>query len=140
MELRDLCGGPPAVILEKTATVMDAISAMVENNTTYVVVNREDTEDAFGLLTITDIINNIIAKDREHSQVQIDEIVSKPLIASNNLDLDKRWVAKKMANEGVSQLAVFDGEDLKCLVSDIDILKAIAKELQEKAKPKEGKK
>jgi predicted transcriptional regulator len=140
MQLKDISGGPPAVILDKNASVLDVISAMVENDVSSVVINRADANDAYGLITITDIINDVIAMGLDPSTVKADDISSKPLIAANNLDLDIRWVAKKMANEGVSQIAVFDSGELKCIVSDIDILKAVAKELQEKPTRKRGKK
>ncbi|MDH4122547.1 MAG: CBS domain-containing protein [Thermoplasmata archaeon] len=140
MELRDLCGGPPAVILNKESTVMDAIAAMVENKTRCVVIDREDTGDAYGLLTITDIIEDVIARGLEPLKLKAADIESKPLIASNNLDLGVRWVAKKMANEEVSQLAIFEGEDLKCIVSDVDILKAFAKKLKGKDSSEEEEK
>lgn len=130
MELRDLLGEPPSVILKTSSTAMDAISAMVENDTRSVLIDRDDPQDSFGILTTRDIINEVVAKGLDPSQVLLRDICSKPLVAANNLDVDMRWVAKKMANEGVVRLAVYEGKDLKCLVSDIEILKAVAKELE----------
>ena len=139
MELRDICCGPPAIMLKKDATAMDAIAAMVENKVRSVIVDRQDTNDAYGMITITDIINDVISKGIEPRAISANDISSKPLKASNNLDLDIKWIAKKMANESVSQLAVFEAEALKCIVTDVDILKAMAKELKENHH-KEGKK
>ncbi|MEM4264261.1 MAG: CBS domain-containing protein [Thermoplasmata archaeon] len=140
MELRHICGGPPAVILDKSASAMDVIAAMVENEVSSVILNRADLNDAYGFITITDIINDVIAYGLDPTIVKADDISSKPLISTNNLDLDIRWIAKKMANEGVSQLAVFDAGELKCIVSDIDLLKAVANELKEKPARKGGRK
>ena len=42
------------------------------------------------------------------------------------MDLDIRWVAKKMVNEKTSKLMVFDREDFLGYVSDVDILRAVA--------------
>lgn len=130
MELRELLGEPPSVILKTSSTAMDAISAMVENNTRTILIDRDDLQDSFGIVTTRDIINDVVARGLDPSQVLLRDICSKPLVAANNLEVDLRWVAKKMANEEVSRLAVYDGGDLKCLVSDIDILKAVAKELE----------
>lgn len=140
MQLKDILGGPQPIFIDKDASALDAISAMVENGVSSVIVNRADVNDAYGLLTVTDIINDVIAYGLDPSIVRADDISSKPLIAANNLDLDLRWVAKKMANEGISQLAIFDAGELKCIVTDIDILNAIAKELQEKPARKRRKK
>lgn len=131
MELRDLLGEPPSIILKTNSTANDAISAMVENNVRSILVDRDDPQDSYGIVTITDLITDVIAHGLEPSQVFLRDICSKPLVVANNLDLDVKWVAKKMAKEGVVRLAVYDKGDLKCLVTDIDILKALAKELKE---------
>ena len=140
MELRDILGEPPSVILKTSSTAMDAISAMVENGIRSVLIDRDDPQDSFGIVTTKDIINDVVAKGLEPTQVLLRDICSKPLVVANNLDIDMRWVAKKMANEGVVRLAVYDGGNLKCLVSDVDILKAVAKELEcgPCEKPSEG--
>jgi len=130
MQLRDLLGEPPSVVLKTSSTAMDAISAMVENGIRSVLIDRDDPQDSFGIVTTKDIINDVVAKGLEPSQVLLRDICSKPLVVANNLDIDIKWVAKKMANEGVVRLAVYDGGDLKCLVSDVDILKAVAKEIE----------
>jgi len=140
MELRDILGEPPSVILKTSSTAMDAISAMVENGIRAILIDRDDPQDSFGIVTTKDIINDVVAKGLEPTQVLLRDICSKPLVVANNLDIDMKWVAKKMANEGVVRLAVYDGGNLKCLVSDVDILKAVAKELEcgSSEKPSEG--
>lgn len=130
MELRDILGKPPSVVLKADMTAQDAITAMVENRVRSVLIDREDAQDAYGIITTRDIINDIIANGLEPSKVRLRDVCSKPLVVANNLDIDLRWVAKKMSNEGVARLAVFEGDDLKCLVSDVDILKAVAEELK----------
>jgi predicted transcriptional regulator len=130
MQLRDILGEPPSITLKTSSTAMDAISAMVENGIRSVLIDRDDPQDSFGIVTTKDIINDVIAKGLEPSQVLLRDICSKPLVVANNLDIDIKWAAKKMANEGVVRLAVYDGGNLKCLVSDVDILKAVAKELE----------
>lgn len=139
MELKDLICEPPNVILKQEATAMDAIAAIVENEVTSVVINRMDSEDAFGIITTKDIIRNVIAKGLDPNEVEVTDICSKPLISVNNIELDIRWVAKKMMYENVSRIAVFEKEDLRCLISDIDILKALATEMKKStSKRKKG--
>jgi len=130
MKLKDLLGEPPSLILKTSSTAMDAISAMVENSVTSILIDQDDPQDSFGIVTTKDIINDVIAMGLEPSEVLLRDICSKPLVVTNNLELDVRWVAKKMANENVAKLAVYDGGDLKCLVSDVDILKALAKDME----------
>ncbi len=130
MQLRDILGEPPSIVLRTNSTAMEAIAAMVENKTRSVLVDMDDPQDAYGIVTTKDIIDDVVARGLDPGAVKLEDICSKPLVAANNLDVDLRWVAKKMSNEGVARLAVYDGGKLKCLVSDVDILKAIAKALE----------
>lgn len=146
MELKDVLSDSPKIVLSQDATAMDVLTAMYQNDVDAVLVDRLDLEDAFGVVTAWDILSKVIAKGLEPEDVKITDICSKPLIVVNNLDLDIRWVAKKMANEEVCNVAVFDGEELTCLVSDTDILKAMDKDLREnppkkstKSRPRRGK-
>lgn len=139
MELRDVAGEPLSTIIKQSATAMDAITMMMDKQVHSVLVDREDNEDAYGILTVTDIINKVVATGLNPTEVEVTEICSKPLVIVNNPDLDIRWVAKKMADEGISRVAMFDGEVLGSLVTDVDILKAMAKELREKKQRKKVK-
>jgi predicted transcriptional regulator len=56
----------------------------------------------------------------------VTDYAKKPLIVMNNLNLDIRWVAKKMANERVSKIAVFDADNFLGFITDVDILRVIA--------------
>jgi predicted transcriptional regulator len=140
MELRDILGKPPSVVLKGDMTAQDAITAMVENKVRSVLIDRDDPQDAYGIITTRDIINDVIAHGFEPTKIKLRDVCSKPLVVANNLDIDLRWVAKKMANEGISRLAVFEGGDLKCLVSDVDILKAFAEEYKGEVGKGRGKK
>lgn len=130
MQLRDVLGKPPSAILKTSSTAMDAITMMIEDEVRSVLIDMDDPQDAYGIVTTKDIITDVISKGVDPSKVLLGDICSKPLVVANNLDIDIRWMAKKMANEGVVRLAVYDGGTLKCLVSDVDILKALAKELE----------
>jgi len=140
MELRDILGKPPSVVLKGDMTAQDAITAMVENKVRSVLIDRDDLQDAYGIITTRDIINDVVAHGLNPTQVRLRDVCSKPLVVANNLDIDLRWAAKKMANEGVARLAVFEGGELKCLVSDVDILKAYAEEYKAGEDKGRGKK
>ena len=99
--------------------------SMIENKTDFLLVDRDSPNDAHGILTRWDIVERAIAEGKDLTKTPVLDLVRKPLVVMNNLDLDVRWVAKKMANEGVSKIAVFDRENFLGFISDVDILKAI---------------
>ncbi len=133
MELRDVVKGTMPVRISVGSTAADALIAMMENKTDFLLVDRTGIDDAYGIVTHRDIVEKAVAEGNDLSEVPIADIARKPLVATNNLDLDIRWIAKKMADEHVSKLAVFDRDNFMGFVSDIDLLKAAIGETHEKS-------
>ena len=125
MELRDIVGRSRHFKIRPDATANDALVSMIENKTDFLLVDRDSQNDSYGILTRWDIVERAVAEGKDLAETPVLDIARKPLVVMNNLDLDVRWVAKKMAHEGVSKIAVFDREDFLGFISDIDILKAI---------------
>lgn len=125
MELRDVVSRSSPVKIPPTATASDALVAMIENKTDYVLVDRSGPHDAYGIVTRADLVVEGVAKGIDLIKTAALELSRKPLVVMNNLDLDIRWVAKKMANEGVSKIAVFEKEKFLGFISDVDILRAV---------------
>lgn len=126
MELRDIISGSVPSKIRSDATVADALVAMMERKTDYVLIDRTSPDDAYGIVTRWDIVEKAIAQGEDITETMAISIARKPLVVTNNMDLDIRWVAKKMADEGVSKLAVFDKENFLGFVSDLDVLRAAA--------------
>lgn len=138
MELRHIISGSQPTRIPPDATVADALVAMAENKTDYVIVERLGIDDAYGIITRWDIVVGPIASGSDLAALPALSVARKPLVVMNNLDLDIRWVAKKMANENVSKIMVFDRENFLGSVSDIDVLKAVAAKAAKKPKKEES--
>jgi signal-transduction protein with cAMP-binding, CBS, and nucleotidyltransferase domain len=134
VELRDIVGLSRPVKITSTSTAGEALISMIENKTDYLLIDRSGPNDSYGIITRRDIVVGAVAEGRDLSSTTALEIARKPLVVMNNLDLDLRWVAKKMANEGISKIAVFDKENFLGFISDIDILKAVATKAKKEAK------
>jgi len=132
LELRDVVSRSSPVKIPSTAMASDALVSMIENKTDYLLVDRSGPHDAYGIVTRWDIVVEGIAKGRDLTKTNVLDIARKPLVVMNNLDLDIRWVARKMANEGVSKIAVFDKEDFLGFISDVDIMRAVASKKEAK--------
>ena len=126
MELREIISGSQPVKIPPDATVADALVTMAENKTDYVIVDRQGIDDAYGMITRWDIVVGPIAEGGDLSELPALSCARKPVVSMNNLDLEARWVAKKMANENVSRIMVFAQEEFLGSVSDVDVLRAIA--------------
>jgi predicted transcriptional regulator len=116
------------------ATAKDAIELFAKTDIPLVLVEKKNTSDTYGIVTKSDIINNVIGKGVDPEKVTVDSLASKPLIIVNNLEIDVTWLAKRMAHLDISNIAIFDGGELKGFVTDMDILRAHALELKQKEK------
>lgn len=125
MELRDIVSGSRPVRIPPDATVADALVAMAENKTDFAIIDRTGADDAYGIISRWDIVVGPIAEGESLSGMPALSCARKPVVVMHNLDLDIRWVAKKMANENVSKIMVFERENFLGAVSDVDILKAV---------------
>ncbi len=136
LELKDILVDSHHVKISSDATIGDALVSMVENKTDYLLIDRKGPNDSYGMITRWDLVQGPIANGMDLGTTPVLDFARKPLVVMNNLELDIRWVAKKMASEGVSRIAVFDKEHFLGFISDIDILKAIS--ARAKRKTKEG--
>ena len=121
----------------RDATVMKAIDLMLEKDCYTLLVPRKNRSDAYGILTKKDIVSKVVAEGRSPAKVKVKDIMSKPLVVLTNLSLDLRWVAKAMANSGVTTIAVFDKGDFYGYVTERCILEGVYNALR-RAKLEQG--
>jgi CBS domain-containing protein len=102
--------------LDGTATVKEALDAMKEAHADVVIVKKRHEHDAFGIVLLSDIAKNVLAKDRAPRRVNVYEIMSKPVI-SLDPDLDVRYCARLFENFGLSQAPVIEHGKVLGIVS-----------------------
>jgi predicted transcriptional regulator len=124
-------------MIERGASVSEAIQMMLDRNRYSLLVPRQNKSDAYGIVTKKDIISKTIAEGKDPDKVKVKDIMSKPLVILTNLSLDLRWVAKAMANSGVSTIAVFDKGDFYGYVTEACILEGVYNALR-RAKLEQG--
>jgi signal-transduction protein with cAMP-binding, CBS, and nucleotidyltransferase domain len=139
LELRKILGDTHHVKISSDATIGEALVSMVENKTDFLLVDRNGPNDSYGMITRWDLVEGAVANGVDFATTPVLEFARKPLVVMNNLDLDIRWAARKMTNENVSKIAVFDKETFLGFISDVDILKAVSKRSKTEEKSKEEK-
>lgn len=92
----------------RMATVEDAITAMREAGVSSLVVERRDAGDEYGLIVITDIAREVIAKDRAADRVNVYEVMSKPLLTVP-VDMQTKYAVRLLVRFNVSRALVVDG-------------------------------
>jgi CBS domain-containing protein/uncharacterized protein YbjQ (UPF0145 family) len=108
------------VTIRGSASVAEAVELMKEKGLRALVVNRRYDNDAYGIVTETDIVYKVTAYGKDPKQVRIYEIMSKPCIVVNP-ELSVEYVARLFAMTGIRRAPVIQGK-LLGIISITDIL------------------
>ncbi|TVQ58077.1 MAG: CBS domain-containing protein [Spirulina sp. DLM2.Bin59] len=109
------------VTIRGSATVAEAVKLMKETGLRALIVDRRTEEDAYGMVTETDVVYKVTAYGTDPKQVRVFEIMTKPCIVLNP-DLAVEYVARLFANTGIRRAPVIK-EKLLGIVSITDILR-----------------
>lgn len=109
------------IALDGMQTVREALDAMRTNNTQVIIVNKRDLHDAYGILMLSDIAKQVMAKDRSLDRVNIYEVMSKPVV-SVPPEMDVRYCARLFDKFGLSCAPVIEAEEILGLVGYQELL------------------
>ena len=109
------------VTIDGMATVHEAIAKMRSENVTSLIVNKRDPSDAWAIVTITDLVREIIAPGRPPDDTNVYEIMTKPVITVPP-DMDIRYVARLLYRVGVRRAPVEAQGELLGMISLSDLV------------------
>ena len=108
------------LMIHSSATVAQAIAMMQNKKLRSLIVEPSDDSDAYGIVTETDIVYGVTAKEQDPEQVRIHQIMTKPCIVVNP-DLSVANVARLFAETGIQKAPVIK-DQLLGIISVTDIL------------------
>ena len=103
------------------ATIRDALNTMKHVETKMLIVRKRSSDDEIGMLLLSDIAKEVIAKDRSPDRVNVYEIMSKPVI-SVDPDMDIRYCARLFERFGLSRAAVVEHGKMVGTISFTDMV------------------
>ena len=107
-------------------TVASGLKKMQHHDTKCLIVNKRHDDDEYGIVLISDIAKEVLAKDRAPDRVNVYEIMAKPVV-SVDPDMDIRYCARLLDNFGLSRVPVIENRKVVGIVSYTDIvLKGLA--------------
>lgn len=109
------------VQLDGMQSTREALEAMKANDIEVVIVNKRDQHDAYGILLLSDIAKQVLAKDRSLDRVNIYEVMSKPVL-SVTPELDVRYCARLFDKFGISCAPVISAEEVLGVVGYKELL------------------
>lgn len=107
------------VTIRSLATVAEAIQLMQQHGWRSLIVERDNDEDAYGIITETDIVGKVTAIGNDPEHIQVSQVMTKPCIVVNP-DLSVENIIKLFANHRLLRAPVIQGKLLGIIsVSDI---------------------
>ncbi|MBD2518568.1 CBS domain-containing protein [Nostoc sp. FACHB-973] len=107
-------------IIRSSATVAEAVRLLKARDWKALIVDRRHEQDAYGIITESDIVYKVIAYGKDPSRIRVYEVMTKPCIVINP-DLGLEYVARLFAEYNLHRAPVIQGE-LVGIISLADIL------------------
>ena len=104
---------------------MDTVADVLKNSeyaeSKCFIVNMRHDNDEYGIVLLSDIAKNVLAKDKSPERVNIYEIMTKPVI-SVDPDMDIRYCARLFENFGLSRAPVIGQRKVIGIIGYTDIV------------------
>ncbi len=117
---KDVMNGK-VILIDGMATAKEAVEIMRKEKVVSLVVKKRHPKDAFGIVSVHDFIVGVIIKDKTSEEVNVFEIMTKPLV-SVPADMDARYVASLLTNIGIRMAPVEEDGEYIGMVSLSDLI------------------
>lgn len=91
--------------ISRSATITDALEEMRRMETALLIVDKRDENDEYGLLLVSDIARQVLAKDKAPDRVNVYEVMSKPAVCIHP-NMDIRYCSRLMASLNLMRMLV----------------------------------
>jgi len=108
-------------LIDGRITVMDALRTMKHVETKSLIVDKRNDDDEYGMVLISDIAREVLAKDRSPDRVNVYEIMAKPLLPVDP-DMDIRYCARYFEQFGLSRAPVVENRNVIGIISYTDMV------------------
>jgi CBS domain-containing protein len=125
--VRDVMSHDVAAV-DADATVAKAIRIMSQRNISCVVARRGDKP--VGILTEKDLANSIVAVQKNPADVRVCDVMSSPILGIPTTSC-VHHANQKMSTRRIHRLAVLDGDRIRGIVTQSDIMRAIQGEFEQ---------
>jgi CBS domain-containing protein len=95
-------------MVDGMTTVADALKMMKHVETKALIIDKRHDDDEYGMLLISDIARNVLAKDRAPERINVYEVMAKPVITVDP-EMDIRYCARLFDRFGLSRTPVVNG-------------------------------
>jgi CBS domain-containing protein len=107
---------PKIIAIDGMATAKEAAAMMREERVHSLLVSKRSADDAWGLVSVQDIINGVLIPGKRAEEVNVYEIMAKPVL-SVPADMDIRYIARLLHRVGMRRAPVEENGELIGMVT-----------------------
>ena len=104
------------VTIDGMATAREAAAMMRVERVHSLLVNKRHENDAWGLVSVQDIINGVLIPNKRAEEVNVYEIMTKPVMTVP-ADMDIRYIARLLHRVGMRRAPVEENGELVGMVT-----------------------
>ena len=108
-------------------TVASALTKSEHPETECFIVDVRHDDDEYGIVLLSDIAKQVLAKNKAPERVNVYEIMSKPVV-SVHPDMDIRYCARLFENIGLARAPVVDRHKVVGVVGYTDIVLRVVRD------------
>lgn len=108
-------------LMDGLATVDEGLHTMKNTDVRALIIDKRHDDDAYGIVLLSDIAKNVLAKNRSPKRVSLYEVMSKPVVWVEP-DLDIRYCARLFDNFGLAIAPVVENGEVIGVVSYHEIV------------------
>lgn len=117
------------VCVSPFAKLREALSLMKKHNVKSLVVEKQHPNDAYGLITYTNVLKTVVAEDGDIDLLNVYDACAKPAISVGK-SLAVRQVAALMTEHRVKRILVLEDNDLLGFVTMDDIMAVLLEQVE----------
>lgn len=111
------------------ATLRDALSLMKRHKLKSLVVEKTNDNDAYGLITYTNIVKTVVAESGDIDLINVYDICAKPVISVGQ-SLSVKHAASLMITNRVKRILVLKDNEMVGLLCMNDIVQTLLNDLE----------
>lgn len=108
-------------IVDGMTTVKEALSKMRYVETKCLIIDKRHENDEYGIVMLSDIAKNVLARDKAPERVNVYEVMTKPVLSADP-DMDIRYCARMFDKFGLSRAPVIENGKVIGIVSFTDMV------------------
>lgn len=108
-------------LMDGLATVGEGLHKMKTTDVRALIINKRHDDDAYGIVLLSDIAKNVLAKNRSPNRVSLYEVMSKPVIWVEP-ELNIKYCARLFDNFGLGIAPVLEEGNVIGVVSYHEIV------------------